>query len=134
MLQVYRYLVSESGKFRRKIFHPLRGEYPIPEFAKSLVEQGKLGGMITFNIDGKDEEHGIRFMKILHRTRVIKHATSLGGVESLISMPYNMSQPTWEQQEALGLKRFRCLLLLSIGIEDVRDITEALDQGLSEIC
>ncbi|MGZ3514958.1 MAG: trans-sulfuration enzyme family protein [Thermodesulfobacteriota bacterium] len=134
MLGVYQYLVSVSEKFRLKIFHPLRGQYPIPDFAKSLVEQGKLGGMITFNIDGKDEEHGIQLMKVLHRTRVVKHATSLGGVESLISMPYNMSQPTWNQQEALGLKRFRCLLRLSIGIEDVRDIIGVLDQALSEIC
>lgn len=134
MLEVYRYLVNVSGRFRLKIFHPLRGEYPIPDFAKPLVEHGKLGGMITFNVDGKEEEDGIRLMKILHGTRVIKHATSLGGVESLISMPYNMSQSTWEQQEALGLKRFRCLLRLSIGIEDVKDIIGALDQGLSETC
>lgn len=134
MLEVYRYLVDVSEKFRLKIFHPLRGEYPIPYFAKPFVEQGRLGGMITFNVGGKEEEDGIRLMKILHRTEVIKHATSLGGVESLISMPYNMSQPTWKQQEALGLKRFRCLLRLSIGIEDVKDIIEALDQGLSEIC
>ena len=133
LLEVYRYLANVSEKFRLKIFHPLRGEYPIPDFAKSLVEKGKLGGMITFNVGGKEEEDGIRLMKLLHRTRVIKHATSLGGVESLISMPYNMSQPTWKQQEALGLKRFRCLLRLSIGIEDVKDIIEALDQGLSEI-
>ncbi len=89
--------------------------------------------MITFNVDGKEEEDGIRLMKILHRTGVIKHATSLGGVESLISMPYNMSQPTWKQQEALGLKRFRCLLRLSVGIEDAKDIIQALDQGLGEI-
>ena len=134
MLEVYRYLVNVSEKFRLQIFHPLRGEYPIPHFAKPLVEQGRLGGMITFNVDGKEEEDGIRLMMILHRTRVIKHATSLGGVESLISMPYNMSQSAREQQEALGLKRFRCLLRLSIGIEEVKDIIEALDQGLSEIC
>ncbi len=134
MLEVYRYLVSVSERFKLKILHPLRGQYPIPEFAKSLVEQGKLGGMITFNISGRGEEDGIRLMKALHRTGVIKHATSLGGVESLICMPYNMSQPTWKQQEALGLKRFSCLLRLSIGIEDAKDIVEALDQGLSEIC
>ena len=134
MLEVCRYLVDVSEKFRLKIFHPLRCEYPIPDFAKPLMEKGKLGGMITFNIEGKEEDDGIRLMKVLHQTRVIKHATSLGGVESLISMPYNMSQSSRNQQEALGLKRFRCLLRLSIGIEDVKDIIEALDQGLSEIC
>jgi len=134
MREVYRYLVEVSEKFRLEIFHPFRGEYPIPDFAKSLVEQGMLGGMITFNIGGRDEEDGIRLMKTLHQTRVIKHATSLGGVESLISMPYNMSQSSWKQQEALGLKRFRCLLRLSIGIEDVKDIIAALDWGLNEVC
>ena len=133
MLEVYRYLVDVSERFRLRIFHPLRGDYPIPNFAKPFVEQGRLGGMITFNVGGKEEEDGIRLMKILHRTGVIKHATSLGGVESLICMPYNMSQPTWKQQEALGLKRFRCLLRLSVGIEDAKDIIQALDQGLSEI-
>jgi cystathionine beta-lyase/cystathionine gamma-synthase len=98
------------------------------------VDQKKLGGMITFNIDGKEEKDGIRLMKILRQTGVIKHATSLGGVESLISMPYNMSQSSWSQQELLGLKKYRCLLRLSIGIEEVKDIIEALDQGLREIC
>ncbi len=134
MLEVYRYLADVSERFKLKIFHPLRGDYPIPQFAKPFVDQGKLGGMVTFNLGGKEEEDGVRLMKILHRTGVIKHATSLGGVESLISMPYNMSQSSWTQQEALGLKRFRCLVRLSIGIEDAKDIIEALDQGLSEIC
>jgi cystathionine beta-lyase/cystathionine gamma-synthase len=65
---------------------------------------------------------------------MIKHATSLGGVESLISMPYNMSQSSWSQQELLGLKKYGCLLRLSIGIEEAGDIIDALDHGLREIC
>lgn len=134
MYEVYQYLVNMSEKFRIRIFHPLTGEYSIPDFAKKLVKQRKLGGMITFNIDGKNEKDGIRLMNILHETGVIKHATSLGGVESLISMPYNMSQPTWIQQEMLGLKKYRCLLRLSVGIEDVHDIINALNYGLGEIC
>jgi cystathionine beta-lyase/cystathionine gamma-synthase len=127
-------LARVSEKFKIKIFHPFSGEYPIPNFARALVEQKRLGGMITFNIDGKEEEDGIRLMKILNERGVIKHATSLGGVESLISMPYNMSQSSWSQQEHLGLKRYRCLLRLSIGIEEADDIIDALEHGLGEIC
>jgi cystathionine beta-lyase/cystathionine gamma-synthase len=48
-------------------------------------------------------------------------------------MPYNMSQPTWAQQEMLELKKYRCLLRLSIGIEDANDIIDVLDKGLKEI-
>jgi cystathionine beta-lyase/cystathionine gamma-synthase len=132
--EVYRYLARVSEKFKIKIFHPFSGEDPIPNFARTLVAEKRLGGMITFNIDGKGERDGIRFMKILHQTGMVKHATSLGGVESLISMPYNMSQSSWSQQELLGLKRYRCLLRLSIGIEEVDDIIRALDYGLGEIC
>jgi methionine-gamma-lyase len=134
MHEVYKYLVDVSEKYKIKIFHPLNGEYVIPHFAKELIQQLRLGGMITFNINGKNEKDGIRFMDILHQTGVIKQATSLGGVESLISMPYNMSQASWAQQEMLGLKKYRCLLRLSVGIEDVSDIMDALDHGLREIC
>ena len=134
MYEVYKYLVDVSEKYKIKIFHPLNGEYVIPHFAKGLVQQLRLGGMITFNINGKNEKDGIRLMDILHQTGVIKQATSLGGVESLISMPYNMSQASWAQQEMLGLKKYRCLLRLSVGIEDVSDIIDALDYGLREIC
>lgn len=133
MDEVYKYLVDVSDKFNLEMFHPLSGKYTVPDFAKTLVEQRKLGGMVTFNINGKDEKDGIRFMKILHDTGVIRHATSLGGVESLISMPYNMSQPTWVQQEMLGMKKYRCLLRLSVGIEDANDIIDALHQGLRKI-
>lgn len=133
MYEVYHYLVGVSEKFRLKIFHPLTGGYSISDFAKILVKNQMLGGMMTFNIDGKNEKDGIRLMNILHQTGVIKHATSLGGVESLISMPYNMSQATWAQQEMLGLKKYPCLLRLSVGIEDVNDIINALDKGLSAL-
>jgi len=133
MAEVYKYLAGVSEKFRIKLFHPLNDERAAPKFARSLLEQKRLGGMITFNIQGKGEEVGIRFMNLIHETGVIKHATSLGGVESLISMPYNMSQATWDQQEKIELKRYPCLLRFSVGIEDVGDIIDALDQAFRKI-
>lgn len=131
--EVFKYLTKTSGKYQIQIFHPLSDDQS-PDFAKPLVEQKRLGGMITFNIGGgKNEKDGIRFMNALHETHVIKHATSLGGVESLISMPYNTSQPTWKQQEMLGMKNYGCLLRLSLGIEDVEDIIASLDRAFREI-
>ena len=134
MAEVYHYLAGVSERFGIKMFHPLEGDSPIPGFAKQLVERKQLGGMITFNLDGKSEKDGIRFMDRVHRAGVIKHATSLGGVESLISMPYNMSQSSWAQQEALGLKRYGCLLRLSVGIEEALDIIASLEEALRELC
>ena len=53
--------------------------------------------------------------------RVINNATSLGGVESLLESRYR-----WE-----GDRVPRNLLRLSVGIEDVEDLWEDLDQALS---
>jgi cystathionine beta-lyase/cystathionine gamma-synthase len=132
--EVFKYLTAVSGKFGIKIFHPLTGQNPIPNFAKQLVKQKRLGGMIAFHIEGKREKDGIRFMDILHEQGVIQHAPSLGGVESLISMPCNTSQPTREQQKLLGLDQYGCLLRLSTGIEDAGDIINSLDTAFTEIC
>lgn len=133
MKEVFDYLMENSEKYGLKIFHPMAYEN-IPDFAKEMVKKGMLGGMITFNIDGKDEEDGIKFMEIVDETGVIKHATSLGGVESLISMPYNSSQPTPKQQELIGLKKYKCLLRLSVGIENPEDIINSLETAFKKIC
>ncbi|KPL17269.1 MAG: hypothetical protein AMJ92_11945 [candidate division Zixibacteria bacterium SM23_81] len=132
--EVFKYLKSVSGKFGIKIFHPLMGENPIPKYAKQLVKQKRLGGMIAFHIESKGQKDGIRFMEILHEKGVIQHAPSLGGVESLISMPCNTSQPTREQQKLLGLDQYGCLLRLSTGIEDAGDIIGSLDTAFTKIC
>lgn len=133
MVEIVKYLTGVSKKYNLKVCHPLCGENALPEFARTLVGQHRLGGMVTFNINDKREKDGIRFMNILHDKGIIRHATSLGGVESLISMPYNTSQPTWVQQEMLGMRKFGCLLRLSVGIEDVEDIRSSLDEAFEEI-
>ena len=147
---VFDYLAGVAERFDLSLFHPLAGKkgsgvvcakhpkglqandsrplFPeVPAWARELVRDGRLGGMITFNLNGKTERDGIRFMEALDRTGVIKHATSLGGVESLIAMPYNMMQPTPLQQAALDFSRFPCLLRLSVGLEDPADLIAALD-------
>ncbi|HEC76175.1 MAG TPA: PLP-dependent transferase [Thermoplasmatales archaeon] len=133
MYEVFEYLMSNSDKYDLKIFHPLAYKN-IPDFAREIVEKRRLGGMITFNINGKSEKDGIKFMKILDENGVITHATSLGGVESLISMPYNSSQPTPKQQELIGLKKYKCLLRLSVGIENSEDIINSMEFAFKKIC
>jgi cystathionine beta-lyase/cystathionine gamma-synthase len=133
MFGVFRYLTEVSEKYGLQILHPYASGHTLPGFAKVLVKQRRLGGMVTFNIEGKNERDGIRFMNLLQQTGVIKHAPSLGGTESLISMPYNTSQALWEQQKMLDLKKYGCLFRLSVGIEDVGDIIASLDRAFQKI-
>jgi cystathionine gamma-lyase len=84
------------------------------------------GGMISVNLKGGPEQA----RRMLERCRVFALAESLGGVESLIEHPAIMTHATIprEQREALGITD--CLVRLSVGVEDLEDLQEDLDQAL----
>jgi cystathionine beta-lyase/cystathionine gamma-synthase len=84
------------------------------------------GGMVTFDLGG---EYG-RAERAYDRLKIIKRAASLGGVESLMSMPVLTSQygHTDAQLKEAGVTRG--MLRLSVGLEDVADLIADLDQAL----
>jgi cystathionine beta-lyase/cystathionine gamma-synthase len=67
----------------------------------------------------------------VQRTKVFALAESLGGVESLIGHPASMTHASVpaELRKKMGLTD--SLVRLSVGIEDVDDLIEDLDQALS---
>ena len=83
------------------------------------------GGMLSFEVKGQD---GIAFQK---RLRLIKPSMSLGGLESICSSPAHTSHrhlgPEGRRAEGIAEE----LIRLSVGIEDVEDLKEDLDQALS---
>jgi len=97
-----------------------------PDHATARSQMSGFGGMICFDLGGDYD----RATRTFDRLRVIKRAASLGGVESLISMPVLTSQ--WghsdEQLKAAGITRG--MLRLSVGLEDVQDLIDDLTQAL----
>jgi cystathionine beta-lyase/cystathionine gamma-synthase len=69
--------------------------------------------------------------RVVERTRVFALAESLGGVESLIGHPATMTHASVppELRRKMGLTD--SLIRLSVGIEDVEDLVEDLDQALA---
>jgi cystathionine beta-lyase/cystathionine gamma-synthase len=86
------------------------------------------GGMICFDLGGQYE----RAARCYDRLQVVKRAASLGGIESLVSMPVLTSQwgHTDEQLSAAGVTRG--MLRLSVGLEDAADLIADLDQALEK--
>jgi cystathionine beta-lyase/cystathionine gamma-synthase len=84
------------------------------------------GGMISLELGDRQ-----RADNVCRATRVFTLAESLGGVESLISHPAAMTHAAvpLEQREEMGITDG--LVRLSVGIEDVEDLVEDLDQALS---
>ena len=109
-----------------QVYYPGLASHPDHAIAKRQMTG--FGGMVCFDLDGKYE----RAERLYDRLKVIKRAASLGGVESLISMPVLTSQwgHTDEQLREAGVTRG--MLRLSVGLEDAADIIGDLDEALTE--
>ena len=97
-----------------------------PDHGIAARQMSGFGGMVCFDLDGRYD----RAARVYDRLRVIKRAASLGGVESLMSMPVLTSQwgHTDAQLREAGVTRG--MLRLSVGLEDAPDLIEDLDQAL----
>ncbi len=99
-----------------EVFYPGLKTHPGHEIAKKQMKG--FGGMISFLIDGGQAEA----IAVVGRSRLIKRATSLGGVES-----------TWEHRqssEGEGSVTPMNMIRISIGLEHPDDIIEDLDMAL----
>ncbi|MHB1434895.1 MAG: trans-sulfuration enzyme family protein [Thermoplasmata archaeon] len=85
------------------------------------------GGMVSFDLQG-----GAAAVRgFLHRLRFVEVASSLGGVESLVSVPPDTSHRRLDAAERARLGIGDSLVRLSVGIEEaadlIRDLREALE-------
>jgi methionine-gamma-lyase len=105
-----------------RVLYPGLASHPQHELACRVLRNGMAGGMLAVDLDG-GREHGERF---LQRVRVAVHATSLGGVETLVSHPASSShrQLTDEALAAAGMTPG--MVRVSIGLEDEADLIEDL--------
>lgn len=124
--EVARFL--EEKKWIKKVIYPGLESYPKYEISKKLLKKG-FGGMVTFVIDGGNDA-GVMFM---HNLKIIKEATSLGGIESLVSMPFNTSHAGLSDEEKMKMGIEPGTIRLSVGIEDVEDLKEDIEKALKKI-
>lgn len=105
------------------------GPFAHPQAELAARQMRLPGGMVSFQPaarGGRSAEE--RAVAICEGTRLFAIAESLGGVESLIEMPFGM---THGAVQGSPLEVPRALIRLSVGIEDpadlVADLTQALD-------
>lgn len=86
------------------------------------------GGMISITLKDADLQETFR---IASSFKVFTLAESLGGVESLVNHPATMTHGSIpkEVREKVGV--VDSLLRLSVGVEDVDDLLEDLNQALA---
>jgi cystathionine beta-lyase/cystathionine gamma-synthase len=86
------------------------------------------GGMLSFVVEGGDEA-ALRFVRALE---LGLEASSLGGVETLVSLPFNTSHArlTADQRAECGIPPG--LVRVSVGIEDAQDLIDDFEQALAK--
>jgi len=108
-----------------EVFYPGLPSHPDHDVARRQMLG--YGGMVCFDLAGSYE----RAARTYDRLQVIKRAASLGGVESLISLPVLTSQwgHTDAQLREAGVTKG--MVRLSVGLEDAADLIEDLDQAIA---
>ncbi|WP_422124067.1 bifunctional cystathionine gamma-lyase/homocysteine desulfhydrase [Planococcus sp. X10-3] len=128
--------MEETGSNAQRIAEFLKGHdavgtviYPgLPEHkGHELIKQQAtgFGGMISFDV-GSKEKAG----ELLAKLKYFTLAESLGAVESLISVPAQMTHASIPVERRAELGIVEGLVRISVGIEDVEDLIEDLEQAL----
>ena len=109
-----------------KVYWPGFESHPNHEVAKKQMTG--FGGMISFTLKGNslEESH-----EIVAKVKIFCLAESLGGVESLIGHPATMTHASIPKEEREKSGVVDSLIRLSVGVEDVEDLIEDLDNAMA---
>lgn len=121
-LAVARYLESHPAVTR--VHYP--GLESHPDHTLASRQMRAFGGMVSFEVGSAAEAR-----RLAESTRVFMLAESLGGVESIIGYPPLMSHATMSEDQRMEKGIPPTMLRLSVGIEDIEDLVEDLEQALA---
>ena len=102
--------------------YPALPSHPQHALAGRVLRDGMAGGMLAVELSG-GREHGERF---LSHMRIAVHATSLGGVETLVSHPASSSHRQLDRDGLAAAGLGEGTLRVSVGLEDAEDIAADL--------
>ena len=109
----------EESVYVEKVYYPGLESHIGHETARK--QMSSFGGMLSFLVKGGSAEA----LKIVNAVKIFTQATSLGGVESLIEHRASIEGP--------DSKTPKNLIRVSVGLENIEDLIEDLEQALSTI-
>lgn len=115
-----------NHQYIKNVYYPGLEEHPEHELAKSQMHG--FGAMLSFELN--EDIDALKFQKQL---KLIKSSMSLAGVESTVISPYLTSHAllTPEEREKVGISDQ--LIRFSVGIEDIEDLQNDIDQAIKQI-
>jgi methionine-gamma-lyase len=117
----------EKHPLIKKVIYP--GLKSHPQYELGLKQHKGHGGMITFEMAGGFEAGQI----LMNSVKLCQLAVSLGGVETLIQHPASMTHYSMGKEARAAGGITEGLVRFSIGIENVNDIKNDLEQALEKV-
>ena len=107
-----------------RVYYPGLPTHPQHDLARRQMRG--FGGLIAFELGSLE-----RARTLLNSVRLMSLAESLGGVETLISHPASMTHASVPLERRLQIGLTEDMVRISVGIEDVDDLKEDLEQALA---
>ena len=124
-LKVAQYLAGHSKV--RRVHYPFLNGHEQQALAKQQMVGG--GGVLSFEVDGTGED-ARRFSEALE---LFTLAPSLGGVDSLVTLPVVTSHAMIRAEEREKMGVTEQMVRISVGIENVDDLIADLGQALTVV-
>ena len=118
--------LSEHAKVR-KVHYPFLASHP--QFALARAQMSGGGGMVSFEVEGTGEDA----RRVSEAMRLFTLAPSLGGVESLVSIPVLTSHAMIPAEARAKMGVTEQLIRLSVGIENADDLIADLEGALEAV-
>lgn len=109
------------------VYYPGLPDHPDYEVAKS--QMSGFGGMVSFEVKGGYAGA----QAFCNSVQCFFLAESLGGIESLVAYPVKMSHAVMTEEARAKAGITETTIRLSIGIEDISDLIDDLDQALAHV-
>ena len=111
----------------RRVFYPfLEGN---PQRALAMEQMSGGGGVLSFEVDGTGDDA----RRLAETLRLFTLAASLGGVDSLVTIPVLTSHAMISAEERRKMGVTEQMIRLSVGIESADDLIADLDRGLGTL-
>ncbi len=110
-----------------QVFYPGLEDDPGHEVAKKQMHC--FGGMLSFELKGGFEAG----VKLMENVKMMTLAVSLGNVDTLIQHPASMTHAAVPPEDRLKAGITDGLVRISVGVEDVEDLLNDLEQALAKV-
>ncbi len=118
--------LSQHAKVGR-VHYPFLKSHPQHAIAREQMSGG--GGMVSFEVEGSGDDA----RRLTESLRLFTLAPSLGGVESLVSIPVLTSHAMIEPEQRSKMGVTEQMVRLSVGIENADDLIADLEHALEAV-